>query len=242
MSVVHAPDPTRLSTFDYGEAVVRQRALIEARQRGETPDGVWYLEHPPVVTWNPGRGQEHLRLEPEALRTRGVAVEACDRGGDVTYHGPGQLVGYPIIELRDGTPPGRDLHGYLHALEEALIVALRSWTIEGSRCSGRTGVWIDRAVDGATVSAKIAAMGVRVRRWVTGHGFALNVTCDLAPFREFIVPCGISDADVTSLKEILGERAPRSGDVVESVHRALEASLGRPLARTFNGKDWLTNE
>jgi lipoate-protein ligase B len=243
MSPVQASDSARLSTFDYGQAVALQQALVAAKQRGDAPDGVWYLEHPPVITWNPGRGQKHLRLYPEDLINKGVALESCDRGGDVTYHGPGQLVGYPVIDLGKTKPPDRDLHAYLQALEEALIVALGSWTIEGSRCPGRTGVWTDDPGAGdAKALAKIAAIGVRVRRWVTCHGFALNVDCDLTPFREFIVPCGISDAGVTSMKEILGECVPGTRELVESVHRGLEASLGRPLARTYNGKDWLSNE
>lgn len=239
-----------LQRFAYTEAIARQLELVLARQRGETPDGVWYLEHHPVVTWNPGRGRQHLLVSEEDLALRGVALEACDRGGDVTYHGPGQLVGYPIVDLSSATPPSRDLHAYLRTLEDALIDALRSWEIVGTHSETGTGVWVPERGDSAR-PAKIAAMGVRVRKWVSSHGFALNVSCDLTPFRDLIVPCGIASAGVTSLSERLGDSPHgvlpggfpvETADAVEPVHRALEARLGRPLARTYNGKDWWVDE
>ena len=244
----------------YRPAFERQRELVSARLAGEVPDLVWYLEHPPVISFNPGRGDGHLRVAAERLDELGVALESTDRGGDVTYHGPGQLVGYPIVDLddraldggpeRDGGPgldggsagSGADLHLYLRLLEEALIQTLAVWGLEGFRSEGRTGVWLG----GPRGPAKIAAIGVRARRWVTSHGFALNISCDLSPFRDLIVPCGIADAGVTSMDEALmealmetpGGRSPGIDEVVPVLHERLESVLNRRLAVTFDGLEW----
>src|SRR6185503_17152087 len=163
-----------LERVDYSEALLHQRELVRRRAAGEIADCVWYLEHPPFVTVGSKGGLDHLRVPREEIAARGTALFQTDRGGDVTYHGPGQLVGYPIIAL------GRDrhLHRYLRAPEEALIAAIGAFGLEGARVAGRTGVWVG--------GSKIAAIGVRVSRWITSHGFALNVDCDLSGFNLII--------------------------------------------------------
>ncbi len=213
-----APAAPRLGRFEYLRALAAQRDLVRRRAAGELPDLVWYLEHEPVVTWGSKGGEHHLRRPAAEIAARGIALHPTDRGGDITYHGPGQLVGYPVIAL-----PDRDLHAYLRALEEALIAALGGLGLSGTRVKGRTGVWVG--------GAKIAAIGVRVTRWIASHGFALNVDPDLASF-DLIVPCGISDAGVTSIARELGaagRACPSAGEMAAAVHRSLEAVLGRPL-------------
>jgi lipoyl(octanoyl) transferase len=216
-----------LPRIDYVRALRIQEDLARRRAAGEVPDLVWYLEHEPVVTWgSKGGAADHLRRSAEEIRARGIAVLPTTRGGDITFHGPGQLVGYPIVSLGED----RDLHRYLRALEEAIIQALRRWGIAGRRAAGRTGVWVGDPPDGP---AKIAAIGVRVSRWVTSHGFALNVDGDLAPF-DLIVPCGIADAGVTSISRELaraGRPSPPTEEVAEAVHESLEAALGRSLRK-----------
>jgi lipoyl(octanoyl) transferase len=209
----------RLWRVEYADALHRQRELVGRRAAGEIPDSVWYLEHPPVVTWGAKGGAGHLRMEPRAILEQGVALLPTDRGGDVTYHGPGQLVGYPIVSLG----ADRDLHRYLRSLEEALIRVLGDQGLTGGRVPGRTGVWVG--------GDKIAAIGVRVSRWITSHGFALNVDCDLSGFG-LIVPCGIADAGVTSLKRELeraGHACPSPEELVPMVHGRLEEALGKKL-------------
>jgi lipoyl(octanoyl) transferase len=234
-----------LLNIPYAQAVERQRQLIAARLSGAVPDLVWYLEHPPVVTWNPARGLRHLKAPSQALDAKGVRLEKTDRGGDITYHGPGQLVGYPIVQLTRGAPLGRDVHSYLRALEEGLIQTLALWRIEGFRVSGKTGVWVHgaaAALGTARRAKKIAAIGVRATRWVMSHGFALNISCDLAPFRELIVPCGIRDAGVTSMRETTGLRCLKVEEIVAALHRALEISLARRLNATFDGSALIPSE
>jgi lipoate-protein ligase B len=230
-----------LGRYEYREALDRQLELVARRERGVIPDLVWFLEHPPVVTWSRSRGRDQLRAPAEAFEAAGVAIEETDRGGDATYHGPGQLVAYPIVDLGAAAEPaiepalpalGRDLHKYLRALEEAIIECVAGWGIRGQRVAGRTGVWVG--------DAKLAAIGVRARRWVMFHGLALNVRCDMMPFRKLIVPCGIVDKGVTSLAELLGDaRAPLAGELVGPLHRALERALGRRLSVTFDGREIL---
>jgi lipoyl(octanoyl) transferase len=186
----------------YAEALARQYALAEQRQRGEIPDTLMLLEHPPTITFGRRTDESDLRTSEAALKTRGFAVERVDRGGEITYHAPGQLVGYPILDLRRH---GQDLHKYLRDLEEVLIQTISVYGLTGERVPGRTGVWVE--------DRKIAAIGIKVSRWVSLHGFALNITNDLAPFREDFVPCGISDKDVTSLREQLGAGCPARAEV-----------------------------
>jgi lipoyl(octanoyl) transferase len=181
-----------LVPYDHGLAL--QAELVEARRRGDIPDTLLLLEHPHVITLGVRvhRDRSHVLAADDELARRGVQICETGRGGDVTYHGPGQLVGYPILDLN---PDRRDLHRYVRGLEEALIRAAGTFGIEAGRVAGLTGVWVG--------DEKVAAIGVRVSRWVTSHGFALNVTTDLDYFR-LIVPCGITDRGVTSLERLLG--------------------------------------
>jgi lipoyl(octanoyl) transferase len=194
-----------LGMVPYGAALERQRHLAEERIAGRlATDVLLLLEHPPVVTLGRGTRATSLPILPEALRQRGIEVFEIERGGDVTYHGPGQLVGYPIFDL--GAPPHRqDLHWFLRQIEEALIRALAGLGIAAERRGGYTGVWTGGA------SRKIASIGVHVRQWVTWHGFALNVTTDLSAF-DLIVPCGIPQVVMTSVARELGQAgAPAAG-------------------------------
>jgi lipoyl(octanoyl) transferase len=190
IGVAAAPalDVRDLGVMPYGEALELQRRLAEDRIAGRVPDTLLLLEHPPVITLGRGTRQSSLPIDPEALRRRGIDVFEIERGGDVTYHGPGQLIGYPIIDLQQHKP---DLHWYLRQLEATMIAALATFGIEAGRNQGYTGVW--------TGGRKIASIGIHVRQWVTWHGFALNVTTDLSPF-SLIVPCGIPDVVMTSIQ------------------------------------------
>jgi lipoyl(octanoyl) transferase len=184
----------RLGRIGYAAGVARQKSLVQARLAGEIDDTLLFVEHPPVITLGvKTRGAfTNIRADGEALAARGVEVHETGRGGDVTFHGPGQLVGYPILDLK---PDRQDVHRYVRDLEEVLIRAAADFGIEAGRVKGYSGAWVgDR---------KLAAIGVRISRWVTSHGFALNVTTDLSGF-ELIVPCGITDRGVTSLSALLG--------------------------------------
>lgn len=212
-----------LGLVPYGEALERQRALADDRIAGRLPhDTLLLLEHPHVVTLGRGAKQTSLPIDPEALRRRGIDVFEIERGGDVTYHGPGQLVGYPIFDL---TQHRRDLHWFLRRLEETLIAALDTLGVAGERREGYTGVW--------TAGRKIASIGIHVRQWVTWHGFALNVTTDLSAF-DLIVPCGIPDVVMTSVeKEIAGgaTSAPPAGPpLATAVREAVVAGFVRTFA------------
>lgn len=171
----------------YTEAMNRQLDMVDKRRSEAIPDTLILTEHPPVYTVGARRGaDQHLVWGGEQLRAAGIEVVRTNRGGDITYHGPGQLVGYPIISLREK----KDLHGYLRDLEEVLIRTVGHFGLEATRREGKTGIWLGER--------KLAAIGVAVRSWVTYHGFALNVEPDLGHFRG-IVPCGITDGTVTSL-------------------------------------------
>jgi len=183
-----------------------QYALAERRQRGEIPDTLLLLEHPSVITLGRGSREADLLTDEADLKARGIAVERVDRGGEISYHGPGQLVGYPILDLRGH---GQDLHRYLRDLEEMIIQTLAVYGLQGERVPRRTGVWVQ--------DRKIAALGIKVSRWVSMHGWALNITTDLTPFRRDIVPCGISDRDVTSLAELLPGQTPARAEVEKTL-------------------------
>lgn len=173
----------------YAEALELQRSVAAARISGEMPEDVLILlEHPPVVTLGRASRAAHLVSSPDFLAARGVELFEVERGGDVTFHGPGQLVGYPVIDLKRHR---QDLHWYLRRVEEVLILALSALAIQAERKAGYTGVW--------TSGRKIASIGVHTRDWVTWHGFALNVTTDLSYF-DLIVPCGISGVEMTSVQ------------------------------------------
>lgn len=202
--------------IDYSTALELQRSLVELRKGGEMGDVLLLLEHTPVITLGRNAKAEHVLASREQLAARGVEVFECDRGGDVTYHGPGQLVGYPIFDLRGFTTPEGPRKtlgavGFVRRLEEVLIRTCADFGIAAQRVAGRTGVWTEHS------DAKIAAIGVHISRGVTSHGFALNVSTDLEAF-QLIVPCGIADKSVTSLGRELGE-VPTLEKVAESVAR-----------------------
>jgi len=192
----------------YADALELQRAAARARIAGELDqDLLLFVEHPPVITLGRSSKNAHLLANPEQLRSRGVEVFEVERGGDVTFHGPGQLVGYPIIDLKRHR---QDLHWYLRQVEELLIRALGTFGIIGERIAKYTGVW--------TQNRKIASIGVHARDWVTWHGFALNVATELSYF-DLIVPCGIPEVHMTSVQRETGREVPM-GDVRNAVARA----------------------
>jgi lipoyl(octanoyl) transferase len=195
----------------YQEALDWQNRLVEARGRDETPDRLILLEHPPIYTLGTSGHDEHLLLSGDELERRGIEVYRIDRGGDITFHGPGQLVGYPIIQLPRAGKLRADFVGYVRKLEAVLIHTLADFGILATTIPGLTGVWVNTA----TGEAKIAAIGVKINvRAVTKHGFALNINTDLSYF-DGIIPCGIPDKGVTSMAQLLGnvvdeaEVAPR---------------------------------
>jgi lipoyl(octanoyl) transferase len=203
-------DVRRLGRIGYEEGLALQQALVEQRKRGEIADTLLLLEHPDVITLGVKTRNDlsHVLETPQALAARGVGLYETGRGGDVTYHGPGQLVGYPIFDLK---PDRCDVHRYVRDLEEVLIRAVAPFGIDARRVAGLTGIWT--GAPGA--EAKLAAIGVRISRWVTSHGFALNVSTNLSRFG-LIVPCGISDRGVTSMERMLG-RAPAMAEVESAV-------------------------
>lgn len=208
-----------LGRMPYGEALDLQRSLAYRRISGAVPDDLLLLvEHPPVITLGRSFKAEHLPFSRDALEARGVEVFDIERGGDVTYHGPGQLVGYPILNLAEHK---KDLHWYLRQLEETLIRTLGALGISAGPNAPHTGVWIQKA-------RKIASIGIHVKQWVTWHGFALNVTTDLSYF-DLIVPCGIPDVRMTSIHRELAERAPRDlwSRVSENVVLAFSEVFGQ---------------
>jgi len=184
----------RLGRMPYGEALELQRELVDERREGRIPDQLLFVEHPHVLTLGVRtRGaRTNILATPGRLASLGVDVFDTGRGGDVTYHGPGQVVGYPVLDLR---PDRCDVHRYVRDLEEALIRTAADYGLEPRRIKGLTGVWVG--------AEKLAAIGVRISRWITSHGFAFNVATDLDYFK-LIVPCGISDRGVTSLATLLG--------------------------------------
>jgi lipoyl(octanoyl) transferase len=191
----------RIGLVPYAEGLELQRALVEDRKAGRIPDTLLLLQHPHVVTIGVKKdGRSHILATPEQLSSRGVEIFETGRGGDVTYHGPGQLVGYPILDLN---PDRRDVHRYVRDLEEVMIRVCAAYGLAADRIKGFSGAWIS--------DEKIGAIGVRISRWVTSHGFAFNVTTDVE-FFNLIVPCGIADRGVTSLAAQLG-RAPEMTEV-----------------------------
>ena len=214
----------RLGRVDYADALELQRDLVERRKQGLIPDQLLLLEHPDVITFGvrSRNDRSHLLATPEALAAEGVSVFETGRGGDVTFHGPGQLVGYPIFDLK---PDRCDVHRYVRDLEEALIRAVGEFGIRAGRVKGLTGIWVgpDRH------EAKLAAIGVRISRWVTSHGFALNVSTDLSRFG-LIVPCGITDRGVTSIEQLLGRAIPMA-EVEDAVVRGIRSVFSQAAGR-----------
>lgn len=206
-------------TVAYDRARRLQKRLLAAKKAGDARDFLVLLEHPPVVTLGRGAAESNLKVPREALAARGVEVYDIERGGDVTYHGPGQLVGYPIVDLKRA---GLDVHEFLRLLESALISAAGDLGVEADRRPGLTGVW--------TSKGKVAAIGVAVSRWISYHGFALNVKRGISGW-EFIVPCGLAGESVTSLEDILDDVLDMAA-VREIVTAALAHALaGRRVVR-----------
>ncbi|HEX7976969.1 MAG TPA: lipoyl(octanoyl) transferase LipB [Gemmatimonadaceae bacterium] len=207
-----------LGTMAYAEALGLQRAVAKARISGELDEDLLLLvEHPPVVTLGRSFKERHLLASPALLANRGVELFEVERGGDVTFHGPGQLVGYPIVDLKRHK---RDLHWYLRQVEEALIRAIAPFGLAGERRAGLTGVW--------TEGRKLASIGVHARDWVTWHGFALNVTTDLRYF-DLIVPCGIDAVEMSSIDRELvrrGEPAVAPDALLATVKANVAAGFG----------------
>jgi len=202
----------------YADAWQRQEELVAARNDGRAPDTLVFTEHNPVFTMGVRRGAEqNLLWQAAELQRRGIEVVTTNRGGDITYHGPGQIVGYPIINLA----PRKDLHAYLRFLEDVMIASVARFGLAAGRNPGKTGIWIEKR--------KIAAIGVAVKKWTTFHGFALNVNTDLAPFTG-IIPCGITAADgtVTSMQRELGRVVD-----VDDVKRVLADEFSQRLPEFF---------
>lgn len=197
-----------LGRLNYGEAYALQRQLVDRRKRGEIPDQFLIVEHPHVVTIGRNGRLENMLASEDLLGRAGVAFAQTDRGGDVTYHGPGQIVGYPILDLREWK---RDVVAYVRGIEQVVMDALGQFGIEAGRLEGSTGVWVN--------GAKICAIGVHISRWITSHGFALNVDTDLQYF-QYIVPCGLTKP-VTSMRRC-GSEATRAAVVTQ-----LTASFAR---------------
>ena len=231
-----SPPPPRLFVADLGltpytEALELQRAVARARIAGTIAEDVLLLvEHPPVFTLGRATKATSLPLSADALRARGIEVHEIERGGDVTFHGPGQLVGYPIVDLKRHR---KDLHWYLRQVEEALIEGLAPFGIAGGRSAGYTGVWAGDATTDASADGhdgagrfvarrKLASIGVHARDWVTWHGFALNVTREPLEFFDLIVPCGIAGVDMTSVARELGRDV-----TVAAVAREVVRGFGR---------------
>jgi lipoate-protein ligase B len=215
-----------LGRLPYEEAWALQQRLVVARADGRSPDRLLLMEHPPVYTLGRSARDENLLLDEAALAAQGITVHRVDRGGDITYHGPGQLVGYPILDLRAAAAAQGhahpDLHHYLRDLEGLLIRLLASLGIAGRRYPGYTGVWVDERGK----PEKIAAIGVKVsNRGISSHGFALNVAPNLEHFAG-IVPCGILEHGVTSIAALRGE-APALVDLVPHVSNAFAQQLNR---------------
>ncbi len=199
---------------DYGRALELQAGLVERRRLAEVPDTLLLLEHPHVITLGSSGQAGHVLLTGDQLSRRGIGLYDAGRGGEATYHGPGQLVGYPILDLK---PDRRDLHRYLRSLETVLIRALAAFGLAGERDESATGVWVG--------GAKVAAIGIRVSSgWITSHGFALNADTDLSYF-EAIVPCGLPGRPVTSISRLLGRRVSPA-EAAPAVVSAMVAEFG----------------
>ena len=211
----------RLGVVPYAEALAMQRALVEERRADRIPDLLLLLQHPPVITLGVkgDGGRSHILATADRLAELGIEVSETGRGGDVTYHGPGQIVGYPILDLR---PDRCDVHRYVRDVEEIMIRVCAGYGVTAGRIAGKTGAWVGLE--------KIGAIGVRISRWITSHGFAFNVSTDLDHF-DLIVPCGISEGGVTSLEKVAGRPVPIP-EVEDSLVTGLCEVFGRDVAVT----------
>ena len=204
----------RLGVIRYDEALAMQRTLVEERKADRVPDLLLLLQHPPVITLGVkgDGGRANIVATESRLADLGISVHETGRGGDITYHGPGQIVGYPILDLR---PDRCDVHRYVRDVEEVMIRVCADYAVSAGRIKGLTGAWVG--------ADKIGAIGVRISRWITSHGFAFNVSTNLDHFK-LIVPCGISDRGVTSLEAATGVRIP---------HEEVEDAFVRRFSETF---------
>lgn len=216
--VVSGLEVRRLGMVPYGEALELQRALVEERRAGRVPDLLLLLQHPAVITLGVRSDAARANIVASAERLAGLGIDVCEtgRGGDVTYHGPGQVVGYPILDLR---PDRCDVHKYVRDLEEVMIRVCGDYGVKAERVRGLTGAWIG--------ADKIGAIGIRISRWITSHGFAFNVSTNLEHFR-LIVPCGIADRGVTSLEKATG-RAVAIGEVEDAIARRFSEVFGQDV-------------
>jgi lipoyl(octanoyl) transferase len=212
-------DVRRRGVVPYAEGLALQRALVEERQQNRVDDVLILLEHPNVLTLGVrgDGGRRHILASLDELAARGIDIHETGRGGDITYHGPGQIVGYPILDLK---PDRCDVHRYVRDLEEVLIRTAADYGVTAQRVPGLTGAWVG--------GEKLAAIGVRIARWVTSHGFALNVSTDLDCFN-LILPCGLADRGVTSLERLLGRPVARR-EVEERLVAHLCDVFGRVVA------------
>lgn len=206
-----------LETWDYQEKLFQEIIDVKVQNRRNdtqdvTPNYLLFVEHPHVYTLGKRGKQQHLLIDEEELKAIGATFYAINRGGDITYHGPGQLVGYPILDLENFYT---DIYKYLRSLEEVIIRTLAEYGIEGDRAEGETGVWLDV---NTPFARKICALGIRTSRWVSMHGFALNVNTNLGYFDK-IVPCGITDKSVTSMKQELNGKEVPLAEVQEKVKK-----------------------
>jgi lipoyl(octanoyl) transferase len=218
--VIRPLEVRRLGLVSYADALAMQRALVEERRAGRVVDLLLLLQHPPVITLGVkgDGGRSNVVVSAERLADLGIEVHEAGRGGDVTYHGPGQIVGYPIVDLR---PDRCDVHRYVRDIEEVMIRVCAGYGLEAGRIPGLTGTWLG--------GEKIGAIGIRISRWITSHGFAFNVSTDLDHFR-LIVPCGIGDRGVTSLEKAVGRSVPLA-EAEEAVIRHVGDVFGRQVIR-----------
>ena len=225
-----------LGLIGYAEAYALQKRIVAARKTDATQDVLLLCEHPHVITQGRNGKREHLLVGEHVLRQKGVEFYETSRGGDITYHGPGQIVGYPILNLAEIR---QDVVWYVRILEEAMIRATAEFGINAKREPGKTGVWVDVAESDSSLatrhsplptSEKLGAIGVHISRWVTSHGFAYNVSTDLR-FFDLIVPCGIADRKATSLEKLLG-RAVEKAEVAPRIAQHLGELFGRELKQS----------
>ena len=212
-----------LGMIGYAEAYALQKRIVAARKADAVEDVLLLCEHPHVITQGRNGKQEHLLVGEHVLRQKGVEFYETSRGGDITYHGPGQIVGYPILNLGEIR---RDVVWYVRMLEEAMIRATAEFGITAKRVTGKTGIW----VDAENTEEKLGAIGVHISRWVTSHGFAYNVSTDLR-FFDLIVPCGIADRKATSLEKVLG-RTVKESEVAPRLAKHLGELFGLEMKET----------
>jgi len=220
-----------LGRVSYAEGLRAQERVVAARKAGAIGDTLLLMEHPPVLTLGRNSGRGHVLLSDAELARRGVELHETNRGGDVTYHGPGQLVGYPIFDLRGDLPGKKGPHlgpvDFVRLIEEVLVRACGEFGVPAQRIPKRTGVWTVVHPGAGVLEKKIAAIGVHVSQGVTSHGFALNVTTDLRDF-QWIVPCGIADREVTSL-EVEADRPPTMDDAINAAAKSFGRVFGRQI-------------